>query len=87
MAAARPQSAQPPRRRRRSCRPTVVDDLRELFERYPGDCEFVLEMHTRTGLRRLKFGKNIRVPARNAALKAELDALLGPPPEAAPVPV
>ena len=36
--------------------PTVIDDLRELFERYPGDSMFVLEMHTRTGLRRLKFG-------------------------------
>ena len=65
---------------------TVVDDLRELFERYPGDCEFVLEMHTRTGLRRLKFGAGFKVPARNAAMKAELDALLGPPPVAAPVP-
>ena len=39
-----------------SCPPTVIDDLRELFERYPGETEFVLEMHTRTGLRRLKFG-------------------------------
>ncbi len=65
---------------------TVVDDLRELFERYPGDCEFVLEMHTRTGLRRLKFGAGYKVPARNAAMKAELDALLGPPPVATPVP-
>ncbi len=56
---------------------SVIDDLRELFERYPGDSEFVLEMHTRTGLRRLKFGESYRVAARNAALKAELDALLG----------
>jgi DNA polymerase-3 subunit alpha len=56
---------------------TVVEDLRELFERYPGDSEFVLEMHTRTGLRRLRFGESYRVAARNAALKAELDALLG----------
>jgi DNA polymerase-3 subunit alpha len=56
---------------------SVVEDLRELFERYPGDTEFVLEMHTRTGLRRLKFGESYRVAARNAALKAELDALLG----------
>jgi DNA-directed DNA polymerase III PolC len=62
---------------------SVVDDLRELFERYPGDCEFVLEMHTRTGLRLLKFGDGYRVPARNAALRAELDALLGPAPVAA----
>jgi DNA polymerase-3 subunit alpha len=56
---------------------TVVEDLRDLFERYPGDSEFVLEMHTRTGLRRLRFGESYRVAARNAALKAELDALLG----------
>ena len=56
---------------------TVVEDLRELFERYPGESEFVLEMHTRTGLRRLRFGESYRVAARNAALKAELDALLG----------
>jgi DNA polymerase-3 subunit alpha len=56
---------------------SVIDDLRELFERYPGESEFVLEMHTRTGLRRLKFGEGYRVAARNAALKAELDALLG----------
>ena len=54
-----------------------VDFVGELFERYPGDSEFVLEMHTRTGLRRLKFGESYRVAARNAALKAELDALLG----------
>jgi DNA polymerase III subunit alpha len=54
----------------------VVAELRELFERYPGETEFVLEMHTRTGLRRLKFGPNYRVAARNAGLKAELEALL-----------
>jgi DNA polymerase III subunit alpha len=56
---------------------SVIDDLRDLFERYPGESEFVLEMHTRTGLRRLRFGESYRVAARNAALKAELDALLG----------
>jgi DNA polymerase-3 subunit alpha len=62
----------------------VIDDLRELFERYPGDSEFVLEMHTATGLRRLKFGSGYRVAGRNAGLKAELDRLLGkaPPPAA-----
>jgi DNA polymerase-3 subunit alpha len=57
---------------------SVVDDLRELFERYPGDMEFVLEMHTRTGLRRLKFGAGFKVKARDAGFKAELEALLGP---------
>ena len=56
----------------------VIDELRDLFERYPGDTEFVLEMHTRTGLRRLKFGPNYKVAARNAGLKVELDELLPP---------
>ncbi len=56
---------------------SVIDDLRDLFERYPGETEFVLEMHTRTGLRRLKFGAGYRVQARDAGLRAELDALLG----------
>ena len=56
---------------------TVIDDLRDLFERYPGETEFVLEMHTRTGLRRLKFGAGYRVQARDAGLRAELDGILG----------
>jgi DNA polymerase-3 subunit alpha len=57
--------------------PTVLDDLRRLFEDYPGDCEVVLEMQTRTGPRRLRLGEGFRVAARNAALKAELSRLLG----------
>jgi DNA polymerase-3 subunit alpha len=56
---------------------TVIDELRELFERYPGDAEFVLEMHTATGLRRLRFGETYKIAGRNAGLKAELDRLLG----------
>ncbi len=56
---------------------SVVDDLRELFERYPGDSEFVLEMHTRGGLRRLRFGDAYKVKARDAGFKAELEELLG----------
>jgi DNA polymerase-3 subunit alpha len=66
----------------------VIDELRELFERYPGDAEFVLEMHTATGLRRLKFGDTYKIAGRNAGLKAELDRLLGraPAPEPAPEP-
>jgi DNA polymerase-3 subunit alpha len=55
----------------------VIEDLRELFERYPGDSEFVLEMDTATGLRRLKFGDTYRIAGRNAGLKGELDRLLG----------
>ena len=34
-------------------------------------------MHTRTGLRRLKFGEAYSVQARDAGFSAELDALLG----------
>jgi DNA polymerase-3 subunit alpha len=69
----------------------VIEELRELFERYPGDSEFVLEMHTATGLRRLRFGSGYRVAGRHAGLKAELDRLLGaatppPAPAAAPEP-
>jgi hypothetical protein len=55
----------------------------------------VLEMQTRTGLRRLRFGGDYRIASRNGALKSELRSLLGdaivaPPPvpelEAAPEP-
>ena len=56
---------------------TVIDDLRELFERYPGDDDFVLEMQTRAGLRCLRFGGDYRIAGRNGALKSELRALLG----------
>ena len=38
---------------------TVIDDLRDVFERYPGESEFVLEMDTRAGLRRLRFGAEL----------------------------
>jgi DNA polymerase-3 subunit alpha len=56
----------------------VIDDLRDLLERYPGDAEFVLEMDTRAGLRRLRFGEGYKVAGRNAALTTELDRVLGP---------
>jgi DNA polymerase-3 subunit alpha len=68
---------------------TVVADLRELFERYPGDAEFVLEMHTATGLRRLRFGDEYKIAGRHAGLQAELNNLLGraTPPAAEPAEV
>ena len=56
---------------------TIIAELRELFERYPGNDDFVLEMQTRTGLRRLRFGGDYRIAARNGALKSELRSLLG----------
>ena len=62
----------------------VIEDLRELFERYPGEAEFVLELDTRTGLRRLRFGAGYKVAARHAGFKAELDRLLAPAVAVAP---
>src|SRR5829696_1738924 len=56
---------------------TIIAELRELFERYPGNDDFVLEMQTRTGLRRLRFGGDFKIAARNGALKSELRSLLG----------
>jgi DNA polymerase-3 subunit alpha len=56
---------------------TIIAELRELFERYPGNDDFVLEMQTRTGLRRLRFGGEYKIAARNSALKSELRGLLG----------
>jgi DNA polymerase III subunit alpha len=56
---------------------TVVEDLRELFGRYPGNDEFVLEMLTRAGLRCLRFGGDYRISGRNGALKSELRTLFG----------
>ena len=55
---------------------TVIEDLRDLFGRYPGESEVVLEMQTRGGPRRLRLGEAFRVAARNAALMAEIDRLL-----------
>ena len=56
---------------------TVIDDLKRIFEDFPGECELVLEVHTSNGPRLLKLGPGYRV-ARNASLKAELDRLLAP---------
>jgi DNA polymerase-3 subunit alpha len=57
--------------------PQLVDELKSLFQSFPGDCEVVLEMTTREGTRRLRFGREYCV-APSAALRAELDHLLGP---------
>ena len=81
----RPRSPPPARRRRCACASTparlpasVIEELkRALRATIPGESEVVLEMHTRTGLRRLRFGTEFRVAGRNAALKAELDRVLG----------
>ena len=56
--------------------PSLVDELKAVFEHFPGRAEVVLEMQTREGLRKLRFGDGYRV-RDSAALHAELDALLG----------
>ena len=56
---------------------SVIEELKRIFGDFPGESEVVLEVHTRTGLRRLRFGEEFRVAGRNAALKAELDRVLG----------
>ena len=55
---------------------SVIDDLKAAFESFPGESAVVLEMHTSNGPRVLRLGPTYRV-ARNAALQAELDHILG----------
>jgi DNA polymerase-3 subunit alpha len=55
---------------------SIVDDLKDLLERFPGQAEFVLRMRTSAGERRLRFGAGYRVDA-NASLRALLQDLLG----------
>ena len=58
-------------------RPTLVEELKAVFEHFQGDTEVLLEMQTREGLRRLRFGSDYRVRL-SSGLRAELDVLLGP---------
>jgi DNA polymerase III subunit alpha len=60
--------------------PAVIGELRDLFSRYPGEDEFVLVMHTSTGVRCLRFGDGYKIASRDAGLTAELRKLLGPAP-------
>ncbi|MGZ5361980.1 MAG: DNA polymerase III subunit alpha [Solirubrobacterales bacterium] len=55
---------------------TLIDELKAVLENFPGEAEVMLEMRTREGMRRLRFGDGYRV-RRSAALDAELHALLG----------
>ena len=55
----------------------LVEDLKTVFESFPGESEVLLVMSTRSGERRLRFGDGYRV-APGPALRAELDQLLGP---------
>jgi DNA polymerase III subunit alpha len=55
---------------------SLIEEMKTIFEHFPGDAEVLLEMETRQGLRRLRFGHDYRVRP-SAALDAEIDALLG----------
>src|SRR5215216_3185269 len=55
---------------------TVIEELKELLERFPGKAEFVLEMRTSAGERRLRFGNGYRVDP-SVGLRASLGELLG----------
>jgi DNA polymerase-3 subunit alpha len=54
----------------------VIEELKSIFADFPGESEVVLEMKTRDGVRKLRFGDDFRV-APSAGLRAELDQLLG----------
>ena len=56
---------------------SAIEELKRLFDQYPGESEVVLEMQTATGPRKLRLGPSFKVQARNAALFAELRHLLG----------
>ncbi len=57
--------------------PTLLEELKAVFDHFPGDTEVLLEMQTREGPRRLRFGSEYRV-RDSTALRAELDGVLGP---------
>jgi DNA polymerase-3 subunit alpha len=57
--------------------PQLLEDLKSVFSAFPGSCEVQLEMQTRDGTRRLRFGGDYSVTP-SPALRAELDQLLGP---------
>jgi DNA polymerase-3 subunit alpha len=57
--------------------PELVEELKGLFQDFPGGSEVLLEMRTRDGTRRLRFGREYCV-APSQALRAELNQLLGP---------
>jgi DNA polymerase-3 subunit alpha len=54
----------------------LIAEMKAVFANFPGEAEVMLEMDTRQGPRRLRFGDGYRVQP-SAALHAELDALLG----------
>ncbi|MCB0875852.1 MAG: DNA polymerase III subunit alpha [Solirubrobacterales bacterium] len=62
--------------------PSIIEELKSVFASFPGDAEVVLEMKTREGTRKLRFGSAYKVDA-SVGLRAEIEDLLGQPPIAA----
>src|SRR5436190_13881132 len=56
----------------------LLGELKAVFEVFPGQSEVLLEMETREGMRRLRFGAGYRIDP-TPPLPAEPDQLLGPP--------
>jgi DNA polymerase-3 subunit alpha len=56
---------------------SIIDELKQVLVSFPGESEVVLEMNTRTGLRRLRLGPEYRV-CSTPGLHAELAHVLGP---------
>ena len=57
--------------------PTLLEELKAVFDHFPGDTEVMLRMQTREGPRTLRFGSDYKV-RDSSALRAELDVVLGP---------
>jgi DNA polymerase III subunit alpha len=55
----------------------LIEELKCVFESFPGKTEVLLEMRTREGVRTLRFGREYCV-VPSPALRAEIDQLLGP---------
>src|SRR3954454_17882713 len=56
---------------------TVIDELKHVFENYPGETEVVLAIATQAGHRTLRLGPEYRV-SPTQSLRAELANILGP---------
>jgi DNA polymerase III subunit alpha len=57
--------------------PGLVEELKALFEGFPGESEVLLVMRTREGTRRLRFGDDYRI-SPSQPLRAQLAEVLGP---------
>jgi DNA polymerase-3 subunit alpha len=57
--------------------PSLIEELKALFEGFPGESEVLLVMRTADGTRRLRFGDEYRI-SPSPPLRAQLAEVLGP---------